>query len=39
MYEGEWRVGVRHGSGSFMLTNGDVITGEWINDKMPLDMY
>ena len=28
-YDGEWRAGLKHGSGSMLLANGDLYTGEW----------
>jgi hypothetical protein len=28
-YDGEWRAGLKHGSGSMLLANGDVYTGQW----------
>eukprot|EP00984_Skeletonema_dohrnii_P026955 scaffold16385_cov73-Skeletonema_dohrnii-CCMP3373.AAC.2 len=30
VYDGEWRGDKRHGEGSLILTNGDIIKGEWI---------
>ena len=32
-YRGEWRIGLRHGFGTYVSKEGDVYTGEWKNDK------
>ena len=32
-YSGEWRLGIKHGFGTFKDNKGNVYTGDWVNDK------
>jgi hypothetical protein len=34
-FDGQWVDNKRHGRGSYKFGNGEIITGEWINDENP----
>lgn len=32
-YNGDWKLGIRHGHGEFVMSDGSVYRGQWENDK------